>query len=231
MSEQLSSSVTYIPAQPAMLALGERRIAIDEWPLARSVEEGLSVELSRPTEDVLVIEPKKRATAGMFAKTVFLILGAWVPVLIAATFEGPWWLILLGGTMAGLCLVLLVHSQLSRRRWIRFDRKEGQFLIERRTGFGQNRRVESTYPLGVVQAIQLLYNGRHSVSEPQGTGEQQTVNYREFFGYELNLVLDNPEHPRMNLLSFSDWQWLRESGHRLATFLNVPIIDKLHHGA
>ncbi len=36
--------------------------------------------------------------------------------------------------------------------------------------------------------------------------------------------------PRVNLASLSDWQWTRETGHRIADFLGVPAIDKLYHG-
>jgi hypothetical protein len=230
MSDQLSSPVTLIPAQPTMLVVGERRIPIEEWPLASSIEERRSVELTRPQDGVLVIEPKKRATSGMIAKSVFVFLGAALPSAIAAAFEVPWWLAILIGVMVASLLVLVIRSQLSHQRWIRFDREVGHLLIERRVGFGQERRVERTYPLRAIQAIQLLYSGRHSITEPQGAGEREMLAHREFFGYELNLVLDDPQVPRLNLLSLSDWHWLRETGEYLAAFLKVPVIDKLHHG-
>jgi hypothetical protein len=230
MSDQLGSPVTLIPAQPAMLVVGERRIPIEEWPLASSVEERRSVELARPRDDVLVVEPKKRAATSVIARSLFVFLGGALPGAIAAVWEVPWWLaILIGATVAAL-LILLIRYQLSRQRWIRFDRTTGQLLIERRLGLGHERRVERTYPLHAIQAIQLLYNGRHSITEPQGAGDRQTFDHREFFGYELNLVLDDPQARRLNLLSLSDWRWLRETGEHLAAFLNVPVIDKLHHG-
>jgi hypothetical protein len=46
----------------------------------------------------------------------------------------------------------------------------------------------------------------------------------------LNLVLDDPQVRRVNLLGLSDWRWLRETGESLAAFLKVPVIDKLYHG-
>src|SRR5690348_12265096 len=61
MAEQPGPQAALIPAQPAVLVVGDRRIPIDDWPLARSVEERRSVELRRPSDDVLVIEPKGRA--------------------------------------------------------------------------------------------------------------------------------------------------------------------------
>jgi hypothetical protein len=116
------------------------------------------------------------------------------------------------------------------RRWFRFDRRTGQLRVERRAGFGRERRVERTYPLGGFRAVQLLYSGRHSVTELQGAGEQQTTVHREFFGYELNLVLDGPDPGRLHLLALSDWRWVRETGATLGGFLDVPVIDKLQHG-
>jgi hypothetical protein len=167
-SDQLGSPVTFIPAQPATLVVGERRIPVEEWPLASSIEEHRSVELTRPQDDVLVIEPKKRATSGMIAKSAFVFLGGFLggalPSVIAAACEVPWWLaILIGVGVASLLILvilLLIRSQLSLQRSMRFDRAAGQLLIERRVGFGQERRVERTYPLRAIQAIQLLYNGR-----------------------------------------------------------------------
>ena len=63
-----------------------------------------------------------------------------------------------------------------------------------------------------------------------GAGEQQTISTREYFGYELNLILDDAEAPRMNLFSSSDWQWVRTMGQTLGEFLGVPVVDKLYHG-
>jgi hypothetical protein len=213
-----------------MLVVGERRVPVEEWPLAPFVEERRSVELTRPQDDLLVIGPKRRSASGAVAKSVFVFLGGGFPGVMAAAWEVPWWLATLLGVGVASLLVLLIRSQLSRRRWMYFNRKEGRLMIERRVGFRQERRVKRTYPVRAIQAVQLLYNGRHSIAEPQGAGEQQTIEYREFFGYELNLVLDDPHVRRLNLLSLSDWRWVRETGEYLAAFLKVPVIDKLHHG-
>jgi hypothetical protein len=230
MPDQFDSPVTLIPAQPAMLVVGERRIPVAEWPLASSVEERRSVELTRPQDDVLVIEPKKRAALGLIARCVFVLLGGVLPGVIAAACEVRWWVAILIGVAATLPLILLIRSQLSRQRWIRFDRKTEQLVIQRRARLGRARRIEHAYPPRAVQAIQLLYHGRHSITEPQGLGERQMLDHREFFGYELNLVLDDPRVQRLNLLSLSDSRWLRETGEYLAAFLKVPMINKLHHG-
>ena len=52
-----------------------------------------------------------------------------------------------------------------------------------------------------------------------------------FYGYELNLILDDSHQPRLNLFSLSDWSWIRQTGQVIGDFLGIPVIDKLHHGA
>jgi hypothetical protein len=67
MSGQNNAQATLVPAQPAMLLIVDRRIRIDEWPLARSVEERRSADVEPSGDDCLVIAPKKRAVAGRVA--------------------------------------------------------------------------------------------------------------------------------------------------------------------
>ncbi len=132
------------------------------------------------------------------------------------------------GALAGL--LLLVRAELAGLRWVRFDPPAGRLGIGRRAGFRREARVAQTYPLESIRAVQLLFTGRHSVTEPQGAGDQQTTSYRQFFGYELNLVLDDPETPRVNLFSVADGPWVRQTGRSIGEFLGVPVMDRLHHG-
>ncbi len=77
-----------------------------------------------------------------------------------------------------------------------------------------------------IAAVQVLYGGfeRHSV-EIGDPGTPGSVLYRSWHSYQLNLVLNDPEEPRVNLTSHSDVTWMREAGQRIAEFLNVPLID------
>ena len=86
---------------------------------------------------------------------------------------------------------MLVRNDLASLRWITFDRRAKQLIFERRVGFRNQRRIECTYPLETIRAVQLLHSGHRSVSETQGAGEQQWISHREFDGYELNLVFDD----------------------------------------
>ncbi len=85
-------------------------------------------------------------------------------------------------------------------------------------------------PLASILAVQLLFNGHHTITEPQGAGEQQTISSRSFSGYELNLILDVPRPNRLHLLALSDWDWLRRAGGEIGAYLGVPVVDRLYHG-
>jgi hypothetical protein len=230
MSEASRHQATLIPAQPATLVVGDRRLAIDEWPLARSVEERRSVEVRRPSEDLFLIEPKKRTALGIVARYLIAVAVGAVPTAIGSAVDWPWWLSALLGVALASLLVLAIRAELSRVRRVRFDRQAGRFTLERKVGFGREWRVECSHAIGAVLAVQLLHNGRHSITEPQGAGDQQTTSYRQFDGYELNLILDGLQPPRLNLVSTADWAWIRRTGQSIGEFLGVPVIDKLYHG-
>jgi hypothetical protein len=51
-----------IPAQPALLVIGDRQIPIDEWPMTGSVEEMRSVEVEQSGNDLFVIAQWIRQT-------------------------------------------------------------------------------------------------------------------------------------------------------------------------
>jgi len=232
MATQANQPVTLIPAQPSTLLVRDRRISVDEWSLARTVDEHRKVEVV-VSDDRLVIEPtKRRGGAGQIAVIVILMFlggGAFVIPVILLT--------LLSVYLAAFMIVavfavvaMLVRSSLSSIRWITFDRRAKQLVFEKRVGFRNQRRTECTYPLETIRAVQLLHSGHRSVSESHGAGDQQWTTHSEFDGYELNLVLDDAAVPRLNLASLADWQWIRETGGRIGQFLDVPVIDKLYHG-
>jgi hypothetical protein len=221
---------TYVPARPAVLVVGDLQITIAEWPLAGSVEEHRSLEIRRLNGDLLTIEPRSRSVAAGIARFVLTVIGGTIPVVIGVSVAAPRWLSICFILLIPTILLLVVRDQLSALRWIRFDRDAGHLVIERRVGFRRKPRVDRMYPLESIRAIQLLFTGRHSVTEPQGAGEQQSTSYREYCGYELNLILDDAKTPRLNLFSFSDWEWIRRAGQLLGEFLAVPVIDKLYHG-
>jgi hypothetical protein len=229
MSAPSNQSVALIPAQPTVVVDGERRIAVEDWPLASRVDERRNQEVVR-SDDTLVIGPKQASVAG---QVVGLIMfgGSALPVLAVALFTLPIWGTVMVSIVLCALLAVLIRSGRARRRWMTFDRRAKRFVVEKRVGFRNQHHVERTFPLHSIKAVQLLHSGRHSVSETQGAGDQQWISNREFHGYELNLVVDEKEAARVNLASLSDWQWIRETGGQIAEFLAVPVIDKLYHGA
>jgi hypothetical protein len=229
MSEPVHQA-TAVSSQSTMLVIGDRRISIDEWPLAKSVEESRSVAVQRPTQDQLLIGPGKRTTLAIVVR--YLAAFALGPFLLALglAFEWPWWLSALLGLALVSLLIVGIRAELSRARQVCFDRRAGRLTVTQRTGFRRRPRVTCSHPLKAVLAVQLLYNGRHSVTEPQEYMGQQGTAYREFCGYELNLILDDPAAPRLHLFSVADWAWVRQTGQSIGEFLGVPVIDRLYHG-
>jgi hypothetical protein len=226
----MSQQAVVIPPEPAKLVVGDRQIPIDEWPMARTIDERRSVEIERPEDDLLVIAPGRRSGARLVGQSALVFLCAAVPSVAVAAFELPRW----GGVGLGIFMLaiflLLIRGQLSSRRWIGFDRKDRTLTVERKVGFRRAVVIDRVESLSSILGVQLLYTGRHSVSENQGAGEQQITTFRQFSGYELNLLLDRPDSPRLNLASLSDWEWTRRAGQEIGVFLGVPVIDRLYHG-
>lgn len=225
MSENVDHQASLIPSQPTMLVFGDRRVKVDEWPIARYAEENRRVELVRAA-DSLVIEPQPWTVA----KTALLILAGVAPGLLLLLLQVPPWL---AASVSISILVVVAWITLRTLRWIRFDRQSKQLILERKLSFRKERQVEGTYPLESILAVQLLCNGRHSITETQtggAPGGGDSSIHRDYFGYEMNLILKDSSTPRLNLLCLADWKWIRETGRQIGEFLGVPVIDKLHHG-
>ena len=74
------------------------------------------------------------------------------------------------------------------------------------------------------------HGGSHTSFTSTGDPERPTTESRDYYAYELNLVIDGPAGGRRLLFASADWAWLRSLGTRLGEFLGVPVIDRLHHG-
>jgi hypothetical protein len=233
MSEPSGSQTVFIPAQPAILVIGEQRIPIDDWPMARSAEDPRDVEIQRPGEQVLAIEPRKRAATFTITRTLVLLGAGLVPSAAGFFYlAAQWWwvwvpisLLCMGGVL------FFIRHSLAQLRYIRFDRSTAQFTVEHRSGFRDTRCVDHIYAISAVRAVQLLYNGRYFDEMTTGnSGEPGSYTCKQYCGYELNLILDDPKQPRLHLFSLSDWEWVRQTGQAIGEFLGVPVIDKLYHG-
>jgi hypothetical protein len=219
-----------IPARSATLVVGDRQIPVDEWPMARSADERRSVEIGATEDGQLVIAPGRHVVVRLVGTSLLAIAAGLLPSLAGVAMQVPPRAIAVMSAILAAIAVLVLRGQLARLRRFRFDRQTGRLVIERRAGFRPEWRPERDEPLASVLAVQLLFGGHHSVSETQGAGEQQTTTYREFSGYELNLILDGPESTRLHLLALADWDWLRRAGNEVGAYLGVPVLDRLYHG-
>ena len=92
MATQGNQPVTLIPAQPTTLLVGDRRISVDDWPLARIVDEKRSVEVAG-SDDRLVIEPKRRSGTGRNGRRCSHVSQCWAfPSLVVGLVDLPAWL-------------------------------------------------------------------------------------------------------------------------------------------
>jgi hypothetical protein len=197
-----------------------------------------SVELKAVDADCLVLEPRKWSAALHMPLVVAGVLGpvAGLVILLAGGGgnAGPVGVAILVIGLLLLSALLLVGVLAPRgfRRWVRFDRRTGLLTISRRPlGFRRSLQVVASRPLTDIAAVQLLHAGWKSenveVGEP---GTPGSVVHRGYHSYQLNLVLNDPAEPRLNLCSHADRTWMRDAGQRLAEFLGVPLVDQIPPG-
>ncbi|HVS37740.1 MAG TPA: hypothetical protein VMS17_19415 [Gemmataceae bacterium] len=153
--------------------------------------------------DVLVIRARRLAVLfGAHGKAVWgMVLTGMVFALIAAA---DWNSVMLAasavvlGCFAVVNLVMMFRI-LSRRAC--FDRERGVLTL-RRVG---RRGSRETWPLASVKAVEAV-----------------KVGYAEY--YLLNLLLDDPQQPRLNLSMEADAALVRQAAARVASFLAVPLL-------
>jgi len=127
--------------------------------------------------------------------------GRWVGFVVSLLFR-PEVMLLIGAALA-LALPLLAWGDR-----VVFDTAKGRMTY----GWWKDR------PLKDVLAVQLVAGEVHRWPAGEGPTYQS---------YQLNLALDDPQHPRFNLSDHSDLAWTREAGRQLAEFLCVPLVDQL----
>jgi hypothetical protein len=165
---------------------------------------GFSHVLLTPRDGLMILKPiRVFPMAGGLVGAVFVIVGG----VLYFKNGNPAGLFL--GGVGGLFAAAFALIALSMRRF-EFDRDAGS-LVTRRCG--STRRWE----LEQVRAFQLIEGGWH--------GRRQ-----KFFTYQLNVVLDDPVEPRMNLTNAANWDATWTTGSELAEFLGVPLLDAVSAG-
>jgi hypothetical protein len=167
--------------------------------------------LAQPREGLLVLKPSlgSRLFGVTFAGlgSIFLAILVARPVTLS---EPGGWMPLVGGLLfvaigAGLFWVPARHE---------FNRNTDTYR-KRRLVFLQRVR-----PLTDVLAVQLIHGGFHTQDSDSGPKES----YRS---YQLNLVVSGGPARRLNLTNHSALATTTQTGHRIAKFLGVPLLDKV----
>ncbi len=149
---------------------------------------------------------------------VLCILG-WPPLLLglmgligslmkpeAAEFVGVGFLLLWGGTV-GLMGVWLLGPR------HRFDIADGWLTVRH---FLRTRRR----PMSQIVAVQMIDAGRFGTKFNEGLDNDRV----RFSSYQLNLVLDDPNEPRVFVTYNSDVTDMARKARILADFLGVPLL-------
>lgn len=110
--------------------------------------------------------------------------------------------------IGALCFLFFVLMIVFTQR-VEFDREAGTWSM-RRGGWTRYR------PLDCIQAVQLIDGGWHG-----------GVDHGKYFTYQLNLVLDDAEQPRLNLTNVSNWDATWAIGSQLSEFLGVELLDQV----
>jgi hypothetical protein len=188
-----------------------KNVAPDTTPLSVGAANFRDKALEQLDERRLTIKPSlgTRVFGMAFLIVGLLPLAFSVYRLLLNRHQTEYWV------LAGFGLIFFIAGLLVLvlPRRFDFDLDEGQMSLRR---FLTRR----TRPLTQILAIQAIHGGWHTF-KTKGGG---TTSY---CSYQLNLVLDDPQQPRMNLSNHSDWDWTWQSGNTLAEFLQIPFLDSV----
>lgn len=177
----------------------------DTTPLRVAASTGTSHTLRRLADHLLVIRPILFfPLLGVFVGVVFTLIGAGI-LFTAGHMAGGF----IGGIGVIITVAFALLTLLTRR--FEFDRQAGEWRVLRRIGSGRR------YPLEQIRAVQLIPGGWHG-----GHG-----NRPQFYTYQCNLVLADPDRPRLNLTNVSNWEATWRIGSDLADFLGVRLLDEV----
>jgi len=197
---------------PLFLSTRGRRVAVDTMPLPATPATFRSVRVSQPQPDRFTITPNTGFAPWLLLGTA--LVAAANLLLHGLGWALPWppevalilWL---------LCLffAFVVGERMLRVSSFSFDRSAGQMRC--RVRLSRHGR-----PLDDILAVQMLEGTVYSSDEGP-----------DYTQYQLNLVLDDADMPRINVSNHPDLAWTQECGRRLADFLDVPLLEQVPDGA
>jgi excisionase family DNA binding protein len=205
--------------QPATFRVDSRTFTISNLPLPfrnSGPGAGPPATLVQPGPHALVIKPQARVyrrmlaffVAGLVGVTVFGTAAAFPqarPRLIPLLGDQlPTWLLALLACFSLLWLLLWRFDILFGGRRVRFDTSAGRMTW----GPIWSRQSRA---LSAIVAVQLL--------------KRYQVNL-----YQMNLVLDDRNTPRIQVANAEDQAWAQDAGEQLAAFLGVRLVDQTPKG-
>jgi excisionase family DNA binding protein len=205
--------------QSVTIRVGSRTFTISNLPLPfgnPGPGAGPRATLVQPAPHALVIKPQARVyrrmlaffVAGLAGLTVFGAAAAFPqirPRLIAPLGgQLQTWLLVLLACFSLLWLLLWRFDILFGGRRVRFDTSTGRITW----GPIWSRQSRA---LSAIVAVQLLKRFQVDL-------------------YQLNLVLDDGETPRIQVANVQDQVWAQDAGQQLADFLGVQLVDQTPKG-
>jgi hypothetical protein len=186
-------------------------LPVDTAPLPKSAASFRDKTLKQLSARRLIIKPSlgMRIFAAAFLAVGAVPLGIAVYRLSRNPNQTEYWVLGAFGLVfftAGLLAFIL-----PRRFDFDLDREEMRVL---RLWFGSHR------PLSQISGIQVIHGGWHT--QKTRTGAERT-----YCSYQLNLILNDPDKPRMNLTNHPDWDSTWQAGRALADFLQLPFLDSV----
>ncbi len=121
------------------------------------------------------------------------------------------WVLIGFGVWVGLAGLVGAALGMSRTD---FDRAAGKVRFRGRFWIWKER------PLADVVGVQLIPGGWHKTSSGPDTPA------RSYFTYQINLILDDDDQPRVNLTNHANWKASWSTANKLAEFLEVPLHDE-----
>jgi hypothetical protein len=197
------------------LRVGSRRIAVERTPLQPPLRVSQQVITQLSASCLLLREEPggrfKWATA--WIGYAFFFTGCcaglapnnetpiilWVVFCVLAFIPVFTWI----AALAALFEVVFRHST----RYL-FDRNEGRMKFFHESGNMETRLLTDIHAIQIV----LCDSGYDDMGQ-------------RYEQYQLNLVCDEPYEPRLNLIDTYELALVRQSGAKLADFLEVPLLD------
>jgi hypothetical protein len=191
--------------------LGLREIVVFTTPLASRPANFRTHRLVRSGQRRLLLVPG--LVLRVLALGLWLIAGSALALAVGyrSTHGDP-------GVFGICCAIGVVFSLLGLAllvlpRRYRFDLETELMTV-------RSWRLLSRRPLVEILAVQMIDGGWHRSTSSHGV---KTA----FRTYQLNLVLDDPNQPRLNLSNYSDQDSTSEAARLLAEFLGVPFLEQV----